>query len=110
MLTVVMRTSFRANIITHEVYPMGITNQNTEFTIIILAFAAHEMVPALASLAPLPRDGNVDSTYTAPLHPGFALRCHLKLPGCSSSSSAAPGEVDLAALEGEHTHAEPAKQ
>ena len=105
MMTFVIRAYFLPDF---TALPMGNTNQITELLIIILAFVANKG-PSV-SLAPLPRDGNVDSTYTAPLHPGFALRCHLKLPGCSSSSSAAPGEVDLAALEGEHTHAEPAKQ
>ena len=71
---------------------------------IILAFVAN--VTALISLAPLPWNGNISLTHSALLHPGFALRGHSQAARLLELIDGSPGEVDLAALEGEHTHAE----
>lgn len=105
MMTFVIRTYFLPDF---TALPMGNTNQITELLIIILAFVANKG-PSV-SLAPLPRDGNVVVADSALLHPGFALRGHSQAARLLELIDGSPGEVDLAALEGEHTYAEPAKQ
>ena len=60
---------------------------------IILALVAN--VTVLISLAPLPRDANVVSTYSALLHPGFALRGHSQAARLLELIDGSPGEVDL---------------